>query len=327
MINLAVLFLAFEPPVGTVPKEGALRFRTVSSVIIQAAVVVAMVAVAPASASAAPAAKGSDVSIQQTVVARYGPWTVAPDAMTGNQVFSVPRPCQGCYITGMQPDLVYADGTSANHDTRAMLHHAVLLNNSRSDATCSNAPGQRFFASGNERVNVNLPAGYGYRINSTDQLFGVVDLMNHNHTTSQTFYFQVTYTFTTSTLTPVRPVWLDIDQCGDSEYAIPAGVSDTHYDWTVNVPGRVVFAAGHLHDEGVRIEATQGSTSICNSVAGYGETPDYIDHHGGIHLSSMSTCSGNVATLTQGQVVRLHSIYDSPMSMTDVMGIMIMYVG
>jgi hypothetical protein len=49
----------------------------------------------------------------------------------------------------------------------------------------------------------------------------------------------------------VKPVWLDIDQCGDSEYSIPAGFSDTHRDWTVNVPGKIVAALGHVHGHGV----------------------------------------------------------------------------
>jgi hypothetical protein len=303
--------------------------------------VAAMVAVVPASAAAASADNaGSDVAVQETVVDRYGPWTVGPDTMTGVKVFNFPRPCQDCYITGIQADLVYADGTIANHHTSAMLHHMVLLNTARPDATCPRsrvpgptsrvASGERFYAAGNERTPLTLPDGYGYRINRTDRLFGVIDLGNHSHSMAQTFYVKVTYTVTTSTLTQARPVWLDLGPCGSSLYSIPAGYSDTHLDWTVNVPGRVVYLGGHQHDEGVRIEATletpQGSTSICDSVAGYGETPEFIDHHGGVHLSSMSTCVGDVATLTEGQKVRVHSIYDSQTAHDDVMGIMFMYI-
>jgi hypothetical protein len=65
-------------------------------------------------------------------------------------------------------------------------------------------------------------------------------------------------------------VWLDIDQCGDSEYSIPAGFSDTHWDWNVNVPGTLIRAIGHLHGHGVAIAAInerEGGTSICKSVA------------------------------------------------------------
>ncbi len=96
---------------------------------------------------------------------------------------------------------------------------------------------------------------------------------------------------------------MDVDQCGDSEYCIPAGTSDTHWDWNVNVPGRIVAIGGHVHTEGhgVRIEATNQTTgqSICNSVA----------------------------TVASGNTVRIHSVYNSPEPMNDVMGIMVAFVG
>jgi hypothetical protein len=42
---------------------------------------------------------------------------------------------------------------------------------------------------------------------------------------------------------------------------------------------------------------------------------------------SMGTCTGDpVATVSQGQVVRLHSIYNSPEPADDVMGIMLLYI-
>jgi hypothetical protein len=59
----------------------------------------------------------------------------------------------------------------------------------------------------------------------------------------------------------------------------------------------------------------------------YGQTPDYIDMMGMAHLSSMTRCIANpVATVTSGQDVRIHSIYDSPTVQDDVMGIMIAYI-
>lgn len=45
-----------------------------------------------------------------------GPWT---------------PPCANCYLTGVKPDLTYADGSSANYDTGVTLHHAVLFDRSK----------------------------------------------------------------------------------------------------------------------------------------------------------------------------------------------------
>jgi hypothetical protein len=269
-----------------------------------------------------------------TKVVRYGAFTLpaATDAGPGmihNQLkFAVQRPCLDCYITAFTPDLVYPDGSKATMTTGAMLHHFVLTSQFRADATCGNTwlglAGQRFFASGNERTAVSFPSGYGYRVRWYDSWNLLVDLMNHS-TSAQTVYVQVTYSYRPpwESVKPLRPVWLDIDQCGDSEYSIPAGFSDTHWDWNVNVPGKVIAAIGHLHGHGVAIEATnesEGGASICKSVA----TLDPMDVHS---VLSMSTCTGDPhARVHQGQVVRLHSMYQSSHPADDVMGIMLTYI-
>jgi hypothetical protein len=209
-----------------------------------------------------------------------------------------------------------------------MLHHAVFTSQFRSDATCGSnwlgLAGERFFASGNERTTVAFPPGYGYRVRWYDSWNLLVDLMNHS-TTAKSVYLQVTYTYRPSweSVKRVRPVWLDIDQCGDSEYSIPEGFSDRHWDWNVNVPGRVVTAVGHVHGHGIAVEATnesRGGESICRSEA----TPDPADTH---HILAMSACSGDpLAVIGQGDVVRLHSEYQSSHAADDVMGIMLAYV-
>jgi len=270
-----------------------------------------------------------------TKVVRYGPFTIPggsetdPGMIHNKLYFGVQRPCIDCYITSFTPDLVYGDGTKATMETGPMLHHMVLTSQFRSDATCGNTllglAGERFFGSGNERTAIAFPYGYGYRVRWYDSWNLLIDLMNHS-TTSKTVYVQVTFTYRPSweSVKVVRPVWLDIDQCGDSEYYIPAGFSDTHWDWKVNVPGKVVAMFGHhLHGHGVAIEATnesQGGTSICKSVA----TLDPMDVHS---VFSMSTCTGDpLAVVRQGEIVRLHSMYDSPHPADDVMGIMLGYI-
>jgi hypothetical protein len=121
---------------------------------------------------------------------RYGPITLAP--AVGDQpgrfaaaVPFTPALCSNCYLTGVRVDLVYQDGSSANLDSGVMLHHLVVFNSGRPDATCPpNTPlgsfGERFFASGNERTGGALPPGFGYHL-GTDPVRTVVDLMNHSH--------------------------------------------------------------------------------------------------------------------------------------------------
>ena len=264
----------------------------------------------------------------------YGPFTIpagsmdVPGQLNNRLMFGVQRPCSNCYITSFAPDLVYADGTRADMETGPMLHHAVWTSQFRSDATCSGSwlglAGERFFASGNERTPIALPDGFGYRVRWYDSWNMLVDLMNHD-AEQKTVYVQVTFTYrpASDSVTAVRPVWLDIDQCRDSEYSIPAGPSDTHWDWKVNVPGTVVAMVGHVHGHGVAVEATnesRGGQSICKSVA----TLDPVDPH---RVLSMSPCTGErLARLKAGQIVRLHSMYNSRHAADDVMGIMLAYI-
>ena len=251
-----------------------------------------------------------------------------PGMIHNRLMFAVSRPCVDCFITGFKPDLVYADGTRANMDTGPMLHHAVWTSQFRSDATCGNEPlglaGQRFFATGDERTVIGLPSGYGYRVRWYDVWHMLVDLMNMAPY-PQTVYVAVNYTYRWpwESVRGVTPVWLDIDQCGDSEYWIPGGFSDTHWDWNVNVAGDVVGAFGHVHGHGLAVEATNesdGGASICESDA----TLDPADPH---RVVSMTPCTGDpLAHVAQGQTVRLHSRYQSPHPADDVMGIMLMYI-
>ncbi|MBI2703792.1 MAG: hypothetical protein HYX32_00665 [Actinobacteria bacterium] len=301
-------------------------------VAVAAAMVIATVGVG-LGVGASPASAATS-----TKTVRYGPFSIpaatatAMGAINNKLNIAVAKPCGGCYITGIQANLTYANGTTANVDTGPALHHMVMSSAFRSDPTCSGnllgLIGQRFFASGNERTLVTFPPGFGYYTSYFDSWNMIVDLMNMD-TVKKDVYIDMKYTYTTSTQTSVKPVWLDVDQCGDSEYTIPTGQSDSHWTWNVNVPGKVVAIGGHVHNDGVRIEATNDSTgkSICNSVATYGASPPYIDMMGMPWISSMSSCIANpVTTVSSGQKVRIHSVYDSPTVQNDVMGIMIAYM-
>jgi hypothetical protein len=296
-------------------------------------IIVAVLAVAASLAGFVPADTAQAATY--TKVVRYGPFTIPaaaghedPGHLSNRLRFAIQRPCLDCYITSFTPDLVYSDGSRATMENGPMLHHAVFTSQFRSDATCSGTglglAGERFFASGDERTAITFPSGYGYRVRWYDSWNMLVDLMNHAQE-SKTVYVEVTYTYRPrwESVKHVRPVWLDIDQCRDSEYSIPAGYSDKHWDWNVNVPGKVVAAIGHVHGHGIAVEATnesRGGTSICRSVA----EPDPADMH---RILAMSTCTADpLAVLNRYDVVRLHSEYDSPEPADDVMGIMLAYI-
>jgi hypothetical protein len=103
----------------------------------------------------------------------YGPYTIPAGngdphdhenaGMISNEIVTnVAKPCTGCTIIGVTPDLVYTDGTRATISQGPMLHHAMFAAQSsgKADATCAGKGpgllGERFFASGDERTAIDL---------------------------------------------------------------------------------------------------------------------------------------------------------------------------
>ncbi len=271
---------------------------------------------------------------QRTVTKRYGPFVV-PGKSTAmkagmemgamkNFFQQVGPGCRNCSITGMRAQLVDRRNRVQNWNTGVMLHHMVMFNEARQDLTCPAGPfwKERFFAAGNERTPMRLPRHYGYRIGTAKWRL-LTELMNMG-AQSRRLYLRVRITYTKRRLRPVRPMWLDINNCGDSEYAVPKGRSDTHRSFRSPVAGRFVAAAGHLHDGGRRIVLENASRhhTIVNSEAGYGNRRAYRGH-----ISSMSGRLGsNLGRVRVGDQLRLHSVYDSKMAREDVMGIVVGYL-
>jgi hypothetical protein len=168
-----------------------------------------------------------------------------------------PAPCTNCYITDMVPSLVYmgdsnnADGTNANLENDAMLHHFVLINGGRADAVCPSGLqgqlGERFFAAGNERSQMHLPGPFGY-LNNSAQWRLISHIINKSTTVAKSFNIEVVYQYRTTGGAEAKPLWLDIDGCSDSEYTTPVGYNDATVNWTSTVNGRMIGMSGHLHD-------------------------------------------------------------------------------
>lgn len=324
----------------------------------------------------APEAEASHV---QTRTIRWGPFNVpAGDGThegggtTDNliQLFAS-KPCSDCYILGITPNAVWADtGETMNFNNDGMLHHVVLVNSSRNDPTCSRFGfgglvgllGERIFASGNERTIMQLPAGYGYYVGLLDAWSLIVDLMNHS-TVARNAYVEFTFTYVPrhwfgSNPTSVRPVWLDIDNCGDSEVELPINYSDTHKDWTASFGGTLIGAGGHLHEHGISISVQNATTGayLCTSVAGFPPAPNqgprgpgagtaghpasanivtsdpfgidnYRDETGSGWLADMTVCT-TPAAFSRNHVLRVHAQYHNGSAHVHhgQMGIMVLFV-
>ncbi|MDQ3932890.1 MAG: hypothetical protein M3252_08660 [Actinomycetota bacterium] len=244
-------------------------------------------------------------------------------------LYNVPKPCQDCFITSLRPDLVDPDGRSANLDTGVMLHHAVWFQSGRPDTTCGpdtlvGRVGQRFFATGNERTGGRFVPGFGYHVGDSSWAL-IVELMNHtDQPKTVNLTLEVTWRPSSADMEPLTPVWLDVDNCRDSEYSAPAGPSRAQWRWTSTLRGRVISAAGHLHDGGIQTVLANLGTKrdICTSAAGYGRNAAYRGS-----IESMSACNWDaIGTVREGEVLALDAYYDLPSARDDVMGIMVAYV-
>jgi hypothetical protein len=268
---------------------------------------------------------------------RYGPFIIPPESAGGGAdhsdivVPSLPKPCSNCFVQQFEPDLVYADGTSANLDTGMMLHHAVLFSAGRQDPTCGPEEpfpgklGQRFFASGNERTPGVLPPGFGYYVDQGNWS-GIFHIMNHG-SAAKSVYFRLNVRWSpaaTGGILPVTPIWLDMNNCRTSEYAVPAGPSSSHWTWTSNLTGRILSTGGHVHNGGVRTTLTNQTTGqhLCTSWAGWGKKPAYQGS-----IESMSVCAWDrVGTVKKGEVLDLETAYNAPAPVPGAMGIMMAFV-
>jgi hypothetical protein len=296
----------------------------------------------PASAGA-PAVPGSpgvtviSTSATESTV-RVGPFFLPPASSEGtpgagvpivNQfVPNLPKPCDNCFVTAVEPNLVDAAGKRADMTSGVMLHHAVIAAPGQEDVTCGRngigAIGRRLFASGDERTPIAMPEGFGYRVDPGPWV-GLFELMNMGTTPQVVFFQAVVHHVPASTpgMKPITPVWLDEDNCYTSVYSVPKGKSATPWSWTSTLTGRIVAAGGHVHAGGVGLTLDNATLHqrVCSSRAGYGS--------GALegHVTSMSTCSwDSLGALRAGDKLVMTSIYDSPKAQDDVMGIMLLAV-
>jgi plastocyanin len=302
-------------------------------------------------ASAAPA--GAEV---RTETFRHGPIEVGGyEVKQENTDFSVPEPNVDGFITHMEVDVVDASGAPVPI-SRLMLHHIVFLNSGRAfgekkDGTCDTFLGldsktefpaiaERFYAAGEERAELDLPPGYGYRINAGDRWLMTWMLMNHRKQTDRAFIqYKVTYD-TSPDLQPVTPYWLDVRNCrSDPVFDAPGGGRagsryETSDDWTVPESGRIVAAGGHVHGGSYALRTTMPD---CDDRTLWDVEPAWgLRSHPFYNVKPVLHEPGPIATswtqsssgfrVSAGERLRLTASYDNARPHTRAMGIQLLYL-
>jgi plastocyanin len=278
---------------------------------------------------------------------------VSVDGYQVQQTVNGPLPhpqVPGGYITHMEVDIVDADGTPVPIQ-RLMLHHIVFLDLARKDNTCSNflgfdnrtvynSTGERFYAAGEERAQLNLPPGYGYKIGPNDPWGMVYMLMNHRSVPDSAFIqYKVTINDDPNTI-PVKPYWLDVANCQqDPVYTVPGtgkpGATNTRsYDFTMPESGRIVAGGGHVHGGAEKLTLTEpdcNNREVAESDPTWGlpSNPFYhvtpiLHEPGPINMTAFTTPTG--IPIAAGERIRLNSIYDDTLPHVRVMGISVIYV-
>ncbi|HEY4409590.1 MAG TPA: hypothetical protein VGO87_06890 [Acidimicrobiia bacterium] len=292
------------------------------------------VTASPLRSSASPLRPSGGTAVESSEM-QWGPFVVP--AAVGERpgvldtiVSALPMPCLNCYLTGVQVDLVFEDGRSANLDQGVMLHHFIVFNSARPDSTCGpdtlvGALGERFFMAYNDRTGTVFPPGFGYHL-AADRVGAAIAVMNHTDR-AQVVRVEAKINHVADPapeLKPVRPVWLDENNCRSSAYEVFAGPSHRVWEWKSTLTGRVLSARGHLHDGGIRIAFANSTTGrhLCTSYARYGTNPASTGT-----VDSMSTCVWDrLGTVRAGETLAIDTYYDPPQAQPDVMGVLLAFV-
>lgn len=284
-----------------------------------------------------------------TLQLKYGPFDIQPGQNNIDIVRAIPQPEMNGWIVGIRPDLKYEDGTTPRVDI-VHLHHGVWLNVAAADLTAG-LP-ERFFAAGEEKTSMALPAPYGYRYQTSDRW--IFNYMLHNLTPANKQVW-ITYDIDiipdtapeAASMIPAHPAWMDVQNGevypvfdvlrGDGDgatYTYPDDATDPYADgaakneWTSTMDGVVVATGGHLHPGGLQTDlwVSRGDTKahLFTSEAKYYEPAGAVSWD----VAMTVTTPEYRAVIKKGDVLSTTATYDSARaSWYESMGIMVTWIG
>jgi hypothetical protein len=251
----------------------------------------------------------------------------------------LPLPCTSCYITAMQLSLEYPDGSVANVDTGAWLHH-VDISVTGVDYTCPSNPisfilaggdpamgGSRIYAGGNERTPIRLNSKSKFGIDpGWGTMGGAVELMSEN-TKPITVYTILTIEYvpkSTPGYREARLVWVDVVNCAKTSDFVPStGVYQKQSrEFSMKHDGELVFANGHMHDGGVTVELYVNNKLSCTSKQLYanrrghytepkdGTVISHMVMPAGSHISDVGVCK-DWGKVKKGDTLTVKGYFDA----------------
>jgi plastocyanin len=206
---------------------------------------------------------------------RFGPLRIRPGAnlILAGSATPAEKPSEDGFITRMAPNLKTSSG-AIPPTYKLHLHHGVFLNGGEQDLTDPGYP-ERFFATGEEKTILKLPAPYGYFTKASDRWlinYMIHDLTNKPYTVYITYDldFVPLHSALGRKMKAVRPVWMDVEnghaypvfdvQRGsgtNGKFTFPDQAVNPYpsgrqlNQWTAPFSGTLVEVAGHLHPGGL----------------------------------------------------------------------------
>jgi Stress up-regulated Nod 19 len=255
----------------------------------------------------------------------------------------VPSPQVDGHVVGMSATLVDAAGVELPIQN-VMLHHVVFGKLGARDYTCSTYAGydgrrrpafaERFYGLGEERTEIQFPAGYGYPNRASD-LWGMIYMLMNHRNVRDTVYVQYTVRYVVNEpMISVTPVWLDVRNCSsDPIFSVPGTgplFSTFAQDAEFVMPdsGRLVAGGAHLHGGGLRLELTNETcrTRVFTSEPTWGlpVIRPVMHENGPKHMTTFTSAAG--IPVSKGDRLRLNAVYENSLPHTRVMGIMLVYL-
>ena len=288
-------------------------------------------------ASAAQAQAKAQV---KTYTLRYG-----PVSMGGFNVALPKAPVKAPgidgYVTGMTASLVDARGRRITIRD-VMLHHVVFHRVGRSGGRwpCSSPAGEPIYGTGEEKQDLRLPRGYGYRIRHGDRWRITAMLMSHSVRAVNAYVKYRVTVVSGRRMKLVRPFWVRASGCRDQvSYPVegghpPGSTNIRTFNWRVPFNGRIVAVGGHLHGGARNMWLSQprcDNRRLLDTAPRYG-MPDHLYYrakpilHEPGPVDTRYFLSRTGIPVVRGETLRLTGAYESELPHPRVMSIMHVYV-